>query len=74
MKTALFIGLCASITLMNPVASHAKTWQTPNGTMSDTCVTRSGTCFIFSNYAGYVGTPCSFRLQGDPTIYVGVFG
>jgi hypothetical protein len=74
MKTALFIGLCTSITLMNPVASQAKTWQTQNGMMSDTCFTRSGVYFVFSNYAGYVGNSCSFRLNGDPTLYVGVFG
>ncbi len=74
MKSTFFIGLCTSIVLMNPIASYAKTWQTQNGLMSDTCITRSGVYFVFSNYAGYVGNPCTFRLQGDPTVYVGVFG
>lgn len=75
MKAISLMSLSTLLTLTVSLPSQAKVWQNEYGvTVSDTCVTRSGIYFVFTNQVRPVGTPCTFYLQGDPTIYRGFFG
>lgn len=75
MNTKLLIVFSTLLTSIIPSPSQAKVWRDYNGVLvSDTCFTKSGVNFVYSNFVGPVGSPCSFRLYNDPTLYSGVFG
>jgi hypothetical protein len=73
MKNTLIVGIFTLISLVTSTSSQATVLQTNQGLVSDTCVTKSGVFFVFSNLARPVGSLCSFKLNDDPTLYSGRF-